>query len=337
MINMSRTLVIAEAGVNHNGSLDNALKLVDAAADAGADFVKFQTFRAESLVTKKAALAEYQAKNTSSESQFSLLKSLELSHQDHMSLARYCDQRGIRFFSTAFDIESLRFLKSFGLTLFKVPSGEITNFPYLREIASFNPEKIILSTGMCDLNEVENALKSFESLGVSRSKITVLHCNTEYPTPLHDVNLRAMLTIRENLKVDVGYSDHTLGITVPIAATAMGATVIEKHFTLDKKMDGPDHKASLDPIELKLMVEGIRAVEVALGDGVKRVSGSEQKNRAIARKSVVAKKAIKAGEVFTEDNLTTKRPGTGISPMLWNELMGRKATKSFVEDEIITL
>ena len=335
----TRTIIIAEAGVNHNGDINNAFKLVDVASDAGVDYVKFQTFKAEKLVSKEAIKAEYQIENTknSNESQFQMLKKLELSPEQHEQLIDYCKQKNIRFFSTAFDLDSLRYLKDLGLEIVKIPSGEITNYPYLR-IAAQLFKKVILSTGMCTIDDIKGALQVFLSFGVSLENITILHCNTEYPTPYGDVNLKAMLSIGEQFHTKIGYSDHTLGIEVPIAAVALGATVIEKHFTIDKNMEGPDHRASLEPNELKLMVSAIRNVEKALtGSGIKEPSNSEMKNIFIARKSIVASKSISKGEVLTEENITTKRPGNGINPMSWNEVIGKNAIRDFVKDELIEL
>jgi N,N'-diacetyllegionaminate synthase len=332
---MHNILIIAEAGVNHNGDITLAEKLIDAAAQAGADVVKFQTFTADKIVTKTAAMADYQIKNTeNSDSQYEMLKKLELSADDHVRLINYCKMKKIQFCSTAFDSESIDFLKTLSLPFWKIPSGEITNLPYLRKIGSFN-ESIILSTGMSYLYEVGQALDILQKAGTSLDKITVLHCNTDYPTHFGDVNLKAMLTVQDAFKVKIGYSDHTPGIEVPIAAAAMGASVIEKHFTLDKNLPGPDHQASLEPDELRAMIRSIRNIEKALGDGVKRPSGSEYKNISVARKSLVAAREIKAGEVFTENNLTVKRPGTGITPLLWDTFIGRKADKSYGEDELI--
>lgn len=331
-------LVIAEAGVNHNGSLILAKQLVDKAVEAGVDIVKFQTFKSELLVSKVAKQAEYQQRNIGKkdEGQLAMLKKLELSQQDHEELIAYCEEKGIRFFSTAFDMDSIDYLHSLNMGLWKIPSGEVTNYPYLRKIAQYR-EPVILSTGMCELSDIEAAVKVLLSFGVKREDITILHCNTEYPTPFQDVNLRAMLEIGERFGVQVGYSDHTKGIEVPIAAVALGATVIEKHFTLDKNMEGPDHKASLEPGELKAMVEAIRNIEQALGTGHKTVSTSERKNIEIARKSIVAARPIKMGEVLTEENITVKRPGNGISPMRWNEVIGSCAIKNFEEEEVIVL
>ena len=335
---MKRTLIIAEAGVNHNGDIAKAKALIDKGAEAGVDYVKFQTFKAGNLVTKQAKRAAYQDKNTQdNDSQYEMLKKLELSQKDHQELIDYCAQKGVKFLSTGFDFESLEFLAGLGITIAKVPSGEITNLPYLRKVATLFPE-VILSTGMANITEIKDAVKVLTDNGVSKDKITVLHCNTEYPTPMEDVNLKAMLHIQRELGVPVGYSDHTLGIEVPIAAVALGATVIEKHFTLEKTLPGPDHKASLEPDELKAMVSAIRNIEKAIGgSGLKEVSKSEEKNKSIARKSIVAATNIKKGEIFTPKNLTVKRPGTGISPMQWDEVIGKEAKQSFQEDDLIEL
>ncbi len=335
---MKKVLIIAEAGVNHNGSLKLAKQLIDVAAAAGVDIVKFQTFRAENLVSKQAVQADYQKRNlgSSDQSQFSMLKKLELSQADHQILFEYCREKGVSFLSTAFDFESIDFLATLKPDLWKIPSGEITNYPYLKRIAQFR-KPVILSTGMSTLGEITAAMNVLEEFGLSRNQITVLHCNTEYPTPMCDVNLRAMQTIAAELKVSTGYSDHTVGIEIPVAAVALGATVIEKHFTLDRNLAGPDHKASLEPQELKAMVSAIRNVELALGDGVKRVSDSERKNKNIARKSIVAACPIKKGEAFNETNLTVKRPGDGISPMFWEEVLGKLAGKDFQTDDLIEL
>ena len=338
-MNVNHTVIIAEAGVNHNGSLDMAKQLVLKAKEAGVDYIKFQTFKASKLVTKTARQAEYQQKNIGKgdESQYQMLKKLELSPKDHEELIAFCNEIGIKFFSTAFDFDSIDYLHSLNLGLWKVPSGEVTNYPFLKRIAAFD-EKTILSTGMCDMQDVSNAVEALYKNGLSKENLILLHCNTEYPTPFEDVNLKAMDALREKYGVEVGYSDHTRGIEVPIAAVALGATVIEKHFTLDRTLPGPDHKASLEPEELKAMVSAIRNIEKAVGgDGTKHVSESERKNIAIARKSIVAACDIKAGETFTEDNLTVKRPGSGISPMRWEEVLGRKARKDFNEDELIEL
>lgn len=333
-----KVLIIAEAGVNHNGSLEIAKCLVDEASSAGVDIIKFQTFKAEKLVSKAAKQAEYQKKNIGKgeETQYAMLKKLELSNEQHEELIAYCKLKNIRFFSTAFDLDSIDYLHSLNLGLWKIPSGEITNYLYLKKIASYN-EPVILSTGMCELADIENAINVLVTNGVSKDIITVLHCNTEYPTPMKDVNLKAMLEIKENFGVKVGYSDHTEGIEVPIAAVALGAAVIEKHFTLDKHMEGPDHKASLEPSELKAMVKSIRNIEQALGTGHKTISESERKNIEIARKSIVAAKDIKEGEIFSEENLTVKRPGNGISPMEWEYVLGKKAKRDFQEEELIEL
>ena len=327
-------LIIAEAGVNHNGSIDMAKQLIDAAAVAGVDYVKFQTFKAEKLVTKDAKQAEYQQRNAADDSQYTMLKKLELTSKQHEELITYCMQKGVRFLSTAFDLESIEYLHSVNLGLWKIPSGEITNYPYLKKIVLYG-EPIIMSTGMCSMDDVERAIHVLLKNGLTKEQITLLHCNTEYPTPMQDVNLCAMLQMKEKFGVRVGYSDHTKGIEVPIAAVALGAEVIEKHFTLDRNLPGPDHKASLEPNELKAMVDAIRNIEQALGNGQKQVSKSEEKNMAIARKSIVAAKDIKKGELLTENNLTTKRPGTGISPMRWEEVIGTKAIRDFEEDELI--
>ena len=335
----NHVLIIAEAGVNHNGSIEIAKQLVDKAAEAGADIIKFQTFKSEKLVSKSARQADYQKKNLASQtddSQLNMLKKLELSKQDHAELMDYCRQKGIKFFSTAFDMDSLDYLHSLHLGLWKIPSGEITNYPYIKKIAVYG-EPVILSTGMCELADVNAAMEVLLKNGVKKEQITVLHCNTEYPTPYEDVNLRAMLEIKEKLGVKVGYSDHTNGIEVPVAAVALGAFVIEKHFTLDRKMEGPDHKASLEPNELKDMVSSIRHIEQALGDGHKGISRSERKNVAIARKSIVAACSIKKGELLTEQNITVKRPGIGISPMHWEEILGTKAIKDFQEEDLIEI
>lgn len=334
---MSKTLIIAEAGVNHNGNIEMALQLIEKAAEAGVDYVKFQTFKSEKLVSRYATKAEYQKANTDGDdSQLKMLQQLELSHNDHLLLIEHCKKCGIKFLSTAFDLESIDFLSSLNLDLWKIPSGEITNLPYLRRIAQ-KGGKVIMSTGMCSVEDIEAALSVLTNNGTAVKDITLLHCNTEYPTPWADVNLRAMHDIANRFNVQVGYSDHTRGIEVPIAAVALGATVIEKHFTLDNNLPGPDHKASLEPHQLKMMVESIRHIEEALGNGVKDISNSERKNIAIARKSIVAATTIKKGELFTEENLTVKRPGGGISPMKWDEIIGTTASRDFLPDEIITL
>ncbi len=334
---MKPIFIIAEAGVNHNGSLETAKKLVDRAKEAGADAVKFQSFRASSMVSQRAAKARYQKKSTSKkESQYGMIKRLELGEEAHRALIRHCRKRKIRFLSSAFDLESMDLLARLGLKTFKVPSGEITNLPYLRKLGKLKKE-IILSTGMATLDEIREALNILTQGGTKKEKITVLHCNTEYPTPYGDVNLRAMLSIKNTFHVRVGYSDHTPGIEVPIAAAALGAEAIEKHFTLDRKMEGPDHASSLEPDELKKMVGSIRNIEKSLGDGIKRPSKSERKNIRIVRKSLVARRKIEKGETFSEENVAAKRPGTGLSPMRWDEVMGRKARRTFDPDEAITL
>ena len=333
----NKTLIIAEAGVNHNGDLARAKQLIDAAAKAGADLVKFQTFSANRLVTRTATKAEYQTQTTDKkESQHEMLRRLELSSEMHRELIAHCAARNIGFFSTAFDIESIDLLVSLGQDHFKIPSGEITNLPYLRHIGQLR-QAVILSTGMATLGEIESAIDVLEQAGTPRASITVLHCTTEYPTPMTEVNLRAMQSIQRAFGVEVGYSDHTPGIEVAIAAVAMGASVIEKHFTLDCNLPGPDHKASLEPEGLVAMVAAIRNIEIALGDGVKRLTQSEARNKPVMRKSLVASQAIKAGEVFSTKNITTKRPGTGISPMRWDEVIGRTASRDFAEEELIEL
>ncbi len=330
-------LVIAEAGVNHNGSLDLAKKLIDVAVKAGADAVKFQTFKADKLMCKQTQKAHYQKQATpTDETQYEMIKKLELDENAHQVLINYCNDKEIMFLSTPFDHESIDLLNSFQMAIFKIPSGEITNLPYLRHIGGLGKE-VILSTGMANLEEVQDALQVLIMAGTSKENITVLHATTEYPCPIGEVNLRAMNTIRAAFGVKVGYSDHTQGIEVPIAAVSMGACVIEKHFTIDRNMDGPDHKASLEPDELKAMVRAIRHIELALGNGVKRPTKSEMKNIPIARKSILASRAIEIGETFSENNLTVKRPGNGISPMLWDEIIGRKATRNFSVDELIEL
>jgi N,N'-diacetyllegionaminate synthase len=332
-----RTLIIAEAGVNHGGDVRQAELLIDVALDAGADLVKFQTFTADRLVTSQALKAEYQlASNSSDNTQLNMLKALELSKTAHEHLMAYCKGVGIGFFSTGFDQDSNDLLFDLGLRMFKIPSGEITNLPYLRHLGGFGLP-IIMSTGMSTLREVEIALGVLEIAGTSRDNVTVLQCNTQYPTPMRDVNLSAMVTMRDALGVAVGYSDHTLGIDAAIAAVALGAVVIEKHFTLDRGLSGPDHKASLEPHELAAMVQSIRNIEEALGDGIKRPSESERANLAVARRSLVALKEIRAGEVFTQDTITAKRPGTGLSPMLWDEVIGTRAKHDFSPDDLIEL
>jgi N,N'-diacetyllegionaminate synthase len=332
-----KTLIIAEAGVNHNGDLNLARQLIDVAAAAGADRVKFQTFSADRLVTESASKAPYQARATGdNESQHAMLRRLELSRAMHVDLIGHCKARGIEFFSTGFDPASVDLLVELGATCFKIPSGEITNLPYLRHVGRYG-KPVILSTGMACLGEIEAALTVLEQCGTRREQITVLHCTTEYPTPMAEVNLRAMQTIRNAFGVAVGYSDHTPGIEVATAAVALGATVIEKHFTLDRTLPGPDHKASLEPAELSAMVRAIRNIELALGDGLKRPTASEAKNKSVARKSLVAARTIRAGELLTEANLAAKRPGNGISPMCWDQVLGRRAPRDFAADELIEL
>jgi len=331
------TLIIAEAGVNHNGNFEMAKKLVLAAAEAGADFVKFQTFKADKIVSKSAKKAEYQERNINDgdDSQYAMLKKLEMPEDWHIKLIEYANECRIQFLSTGFDNESVDFLDKLGSPLFKIPSGEITNKPYLRHIAQ-KAKPVILSSGMANLEEIKAALDVLIENGITKDEITVLHCNTEYPTPIEDVNLKAMLSIQNGLGVKIGYSDHTQGIEVPIAAVALGATVIEKHFTLDRNMPGPDHKASLEPEELKEMVKAIRNIEKAIsGTGIKEPSKGELKNIVVARKSIVAIRTIHKGELLSEINITVKRPGNGISPMLWDEIMGKTAIKDFEPDDLI--
>ncbi|NTW98599.1 MAG: N-acetylneuraminate synthase [Geobacteraceae bacterium] len=332
-----RALIIAEAGVNHNGDMGLAKQLIDVAAEAGADLVKFQTFKANRQVTHAAKKADYQTKTTDgNESQHEMLRRLELTPKMHNNLIAHCASRNIGFFSTSFDIESTDLLVKLGQNQFKIPSGEITNLPFLRHIGRLG-KPVILSTGMATLADIEAAIEVLEQSGTSRTNLTVLHCTTEYPTPMAEVNLRALHSMHSAFGVAVGYSDHTQGIEVAIAAVALGATVIEKHFTLDRNLPGPDHKASLEPAELRAMVTAIRNIEVALGDGIKRLTPSEAKNKIVVRKSLVVSKAVKAGELFNEQNVTAKRPGSGISPMRWDEVMGRVAQKDFLKDELIIL
>jgi N-acetylneuraminate synthase len=334
---VARVYVIAEAGVNHNGSIETALALVEQAAAAGADAVKFQTFSAKRLVTAQAPKAAYQLDTTpSAESQRDMIARLELTPEDHRTLIGETERRGIEFLSSPFDLESIDLLASLGLRTFKLPSGALTDLPYLRRVAHV-ADRIILSTGMATLAEVSHALEALRAAGADDTPITLLHCTTEYPTPPEDVNLRAMTTLAEEFGLPVGYSDHTAGIAVPIAAAALGATVIEKHFTLDRAMEGPDHRASLEPADLARMVSAVREVEQALGSPVKAPTGGEAENARVVRKSIAAAQAIRAGDIFTEDNLTTKRPGTGISPMRWDEILGRPAPRDFREDELIEL
>lgn len=325
--------IIAEAGVNHNGNMELAKKMVVKAKEAGADYIKFQTFQPEKLVSKYADKAEYQKKTTGGEeSQLEMLKKLALTQEDFRELKDYCEQVGIGFISTPFDLDSIDFLESLDMDFWKIPSGEITNLPYLIKIAKTG-RPIVMSTGMCQMEEIEDALTWLKKSGAA--EITLLHCNTQYPTPMEDVNLNAMQSLKRQFHLSVGYSDHTQGIEVPIAAAALGAAVIEKHFTLDQTMEGPDHMASLAPEELSAMVRGIRNIEKALGDGEKGVTPSEMTNRAVARKSIVAAGSIRKGEQFTEDNLTVKRPGNGISPMNWFEVLGKTAKRDYIEDELI--
>ena len=327
--------IIAEAGVNHNGSIELAFKLIDAAVESGADAVKFQTFKAENLVSKNTQKAEYQKKTTdASESQLDMLKKLELDVDVHKKLIKYCNAKGILFLSSPFDHDSIDLLNELGIEVFKIPSGEITNLPYLRRIGSL-AKQVILSTGMSTLKEVGDALAILVDSGTKKENITVLHANTMYPTPMEDVNLNAMKTIKKEFDVAVGYSDHTLGIEVDIAAVAMGASIVEKHFTIDKAKEGPDHKASLEPEELRAMVIAIRNVEKALGDGIKIPSGSEKPNIVVARKSILANQKIKKGDTLTEENIIVKRPGNGISPMKWDEVIGLVAAKDYQVDDKI--
>jgi len=323
---MSKVIIIAEAGVNHNGDIQIAKKLIDVAVDAGVDYVKFQTFKADRLVSKSAKKAEYQSVNINDgdDSQYAMLKSLELSHENHLELMSYCEERNIQFFSTAFDVEGIHYLNNLGLSFFKIPSGEITNYPYLRAIAMCG-KPVIMSTGMCTEIEIKQAMDVLVKFGLEKEAVSILHCNTEYPTPMKDVNLKAMLAIQKTFGVQVGYSDHTLGIEVPIAAVALGATIIEKHFTLDRTLPGPDHVASLEPNELKAMVKAIRNIELALrGDGEKKPSDSETKNIAIARKSIHLNKNLSKGHIITEEDIISLRPGDGISPMEWENIVGKK-------------
>ena len=332
---MEHICIIAEAGVNHNGNYETAIQMVKAAEKAGADYIKFQTFVPEKPVSASAQKAEYQKKTTGSkESQLDMLKKLTLTDEEFLNIKNYCDEIEIGFLSTPFDLESIDFLENLNMDFWKIPSGEITNLPYLEKIAK-TKKKIVMSTGMSDINEIKDAVNLLEKNGAE--DIVLLHCNTQYPTPFCDVNLKAMDEIKRKTGKKVGYSDHTNGIEIPIAAAAMGAVVIEKHFTLDRNMEGPDHKASLEPDELSKMVSSIRNIEKAMGDGMKKPSGSEIKNRDIVRKSIVASKEIKSGELFSEDNITAKRPGDGISPMHWYEVLGTEAIKDFKKDEKIIL
>lgn len=335
-MNQGNNVIIAEVGVNHNGNMHLAKKMIDVAKLAGADYVKFQSFTADNLVVPTAKKAAYQIKNTDDSGQFGMLKSLELSHEDHLELIQYCNEVGIKFLSTAFDIEGIKYLKKLGLNLFKVPSGEITNYPYLKEISK-SCNEVILSTGMANMDEIGLAIEVLQK-GVPKKNITILHCNTEYPTPYEDVNLKAMLSIQKQFGVNIGYSDHTLGIEVPIAAVTLGATVIEKHFTLDRTMEGPDHKASLEPDELISMVSSIRNIEKALsGNGIKAPSKSEQKNINIARKSIFLKRAVQKGTELSSEDLISLRPGDGISPMMWNTIIGKRVKNSFPKHHQLAL
>lgn len=335
---MNKTIIIAEAGVNHNGDIETAKRLIDVATEAGVDYVKFQTFKANKIVTKQAKRADYQNKNTKgSDTQYEMLKKLELNEDSHHLLIKYCNNKGIKFLSTGFDLDSLEFLNKIGIRLAKIPSGEITNYPYLKKVAQLYSE-VILSTGMSDMDDIKKAFAILLKFGVKKENITILHCNTEYPTPMSDVNLKAMLHIKTELDVKIGYSDHTLGIEVPIAAVSLGARVIEKHFTLDRNLPGPDHRASLEPNELKSMVDSIRNIEKALsGSGIKEPSKSELKNKQIIRKSIIALKPISKGEIFNNRNIGTKRPGTGISPMKWESVIGQASKDNFEQDELISL
>ena len=333
----NHVIIIAEAGVNHNGSLEMAKKMVLAAKEAGVDYIKFQTGIPEKVISKFAEMADYQKTNVGvKESQLDMVRKIMLPKDEFQELKGYCDQQDIKFMSTPFDLTSIDVLKPLGMDYWKIPSGEITNLPYLRKIARLH-QPVILSTGMSCLGEIEDALRVLTEEGLEKEQISLLHCNTEYPTPFEDVNLKAMLTLKECFDVRVGYSDHTKGIEVPIAAVAIGAEIIEKHFTLDKTLPGPDHVASLEPQELKAMVDSIRNIEKAKGTGIKQVSSSEKKNIAIARKSIIAARDIKAGEIFTEENLTVKRPGNGINPMRWDEVIGQVAKRDFVEDELVEI
>lgn len=334
---MEKVIIIAEAGVNHNGSFAMAKQLVDKAAEAKVDYIKFQTYKSEEVVTKKAEQAEYQKRASGKdETQFDLIKKLELSYDQFVILKSYCEEKGVKFLSTSTGAESVAFLHSLDLDMWKIPSSEVNNYPFLKRIASFN-KKTIFSCGMSSLEDVRKAINVLFANGLARENLYLLHCNTEYPTPYQDVNLKAMVTMGREFGVKIGYSDHTLGVEIPIAAVAMGATMIEKHFTLNRNLEGPDHKASLEPDELCNMVKSIRNVEQALGDGIKRVSESESHNVLIARKSIVAAKPIKKGDMYTEDNITTKRPAGGINPMRWNEVLGQIAPKDFDIEDMIEL
>lgn len=332
---MKKVFIIAEAGVNHNGNFEIAKKLIDIAADAGCDAVKFQTFKAENLLLKTAEKAPYQMQTTDiSESQFEMIKKLELSDENHRALIKYCENKGILFLSTPFDIPSVKLLNSLGMQIFKIPSGEITDFPYLRAIGSLN-KKVILSTGNSTIDEIQSAMNVITNAGTRTENITILHCTSEYPAPFSDLNLRAIKTLEKQFSVDVGYSDHTIGIEVSVAAVALGATIIEKHFTIDKNLEGPDHKASLSPNELKLLVKSVRNIELALGTNLKFPTQSEIQNQIVARKSIVASTDIEIGEYFSENNLTTKRPATGISPSKWDEIVGTRSNRKYKKDDFI--
>ncbi len=333
----SSTFIIAEAGVNHNGSIETAKKMVGVAAEAGADAIKFQTFKAEEVISRFAPKAEYQEKNTDrNETQLDMVMNLELDREEHIELKKYCKKKSIIFLSSPFDLGSIDLLEELDCEILKIPSGEITNLPYLKKVGGLE-KKILLSTGMANLKEIGDALEILIEAGTKKDSITVLHCNTEYPTPMADVNLLAMKTIKETFNVNVGYSDHTEGIEVSIAATALGATVIEKHFTIDKNMEGPDHRASLEPSELRAMVEAIRNTEKMLGDGIKKPSLSEKDNMCVVRKSIVTTRDVKKGEIIKEEDITAKRPGSGISPMEWEKIVGRAASRDFCKDELIKM
>lgn len=335
---MKKIQIIAEAGVNHNGNIDRAISLIDVASSAGADYVKFQTFNAEKVISRNASKAEYQIKNTNnkSETQLEMVKKLELSYDDHIVLKKYCDKKKIKFLSTAFDLDSIDLIRQLNVPFFKVPSGEINNLPYLRKSAKLF-SSFVVSTGMCNIAEIKKAIDILIENKIKKKNITLLHCTTEYPTPPQHVNLNAMITLKNNFNLEVGYSDHTEGIEIPIAAAAMGASIIEKHFTLDKTLEGPDHKASLNPDELIKMIQGIRKIEVSLGSNKKSITSVEIKNKLIARKSIVALKPIKIGEIFSEDNITCKRPGDGVSPMEWDKVLGKHSKFNFEIDDKIKL
>ena len=331
---MKKVKIIAEAGINHNGKLKNALKLVDIASKAGADYIKFQTYVSEDLVTKSSKKAKYQILKTKKESQYKMLKKYELSHSDHFKIISYCKKKNIKFLSSAFDHKSLIFLKKLNLDYFKIPSGEINNLPYLKILAKFN-KKVILSTGASSLNEINNAVRILNKHGTPKKKITILQCNSSYPSPFEDINLLAIPSLKKKLKLEIGFSDHTLGTEAPIAAVALGAVIIEKHITLDKNLKGPDHKSSISPNELTYMVKSIRNIEKALGLKKKIISKSEKINQKYIRKSIVAKKDIKIGDKFSFDNICVKRPGFGKSPMLIEKIIGKKSKKNFLKDSLI--